>query len=302
MVCCRPMAQPSPAFAFAAQAPLAKYQAGPSGTVVATLNNLAGVSNVTWTMLAVDDLTYVALGGVPSNYTLTISGPKNSVCTFTAPGAGTCGKLQATVNGGFNTVTEALDPTFSVGVKWWVPAANGNEVPFLNEELESGPQGWLPPVSNAIRNVGAVANSLVGGGAVLAIDANGLTHSVPLFLQTNGSTPAQLCSFPLATGYDAILTITLNAVITTAGALAGKAITGKVVKAFRNPSGTPTVSTGTSTPTTGALILIDETSGAFVGFPLNVTFSPSAVTLFVVGPDTTAVDWSVFVDLEIMPR
>ena len=43
--------------------------------MVATLNDLAGVSNVTWAMIAVDELTYNALSGVPTNYTLVISGP-----------------------------------------------------------------------------------------------------------------------------------------------------------------------------------------------------------------------------------
>ena len=76
-------AQPSPAFRFASQAALLKFTAAAGATVTATVESLQSVDQVAWQVVSTDDTTVIA------DYPLTISGPKGSVCTFTAGALGT---------------------------------------------------------------------------------------------------------------------------------------------------------------------------------------------------------------------
>lgn len=181
---------PSPAFAFLPNAPGAKYQAAASTPIVATLNNLASVSNTTWRVISVDDLTFTALGGNLSTYALTISGPKNSVCTLTSAPAGTAGFLEATINGGINPLTGNIDPVMTYHVKWWVSATNGSEVVCFNEQLESGPQGYLPLLNIAIRNLPTGVVASVGGVSPIA-STGGATPQISI-LPASGSTAGSL--------------------------------------------------------------------------------------------------------------
>jgi hypothetical protein len=115
------MATASAAFTFTgASGSLARLDASASASVVATLDNLAGVSSIAWSVYATDET-----GGT---YTLVASGPSGSICTFTSGIAGTAGILQCTINGGVNPTTGDVDATMTKRAKWQVKTAAGYDI------------------------------------------------------------------------------------------------------------------------------------------------------------------------------
>jgi hypothetical protein len=154
----------SPAFTFTgASGSLARLDTTAGATVTATLDNLAGVGQVTWSVVGTDDA-----GGT---YTLATSGPLGSVCTFTAGSAGTAGGLKCTVNAGLDA-TGAADATLSATAKWSVPTAAGFHVGFAGENAEhNSTYGWLSIVNDVARN------AVVGGGSTFADNAFRVTGS-----------------------------------------------------------------------------------------------------------------------------
>ena len=89
------------------------YQATAGEAITATLDSVAGVNSVQWTVAAGDDLV------APGAYTLVASGVKGETVAFNASATvGTALLLQAVVN---------ADPTLYARAKVWVPAANGLE-------------------------------------------------------------------------------------------------------------------------------------------------------------------------------
>ena len=157
---------PSPAFTFAGN--VDKYQATASGSVVATLTSLTGVSSVSWSIVGTDESS--------GSYSITTSGTLGSVATIVAGAAGTAAILKCTINGGINGLGQ-LDPSYSTTRKWWVPATGtGLEVACVGENTESSSAfGWTGIVNSAVRNVAS-------GGV------SGVTASAPI-TSSGGATP-----------------------------------------------------------------------------------------------------------------
>lgn len=147
-----------------ASGPLARLDASASASVVATLDDLSGVSSVAWSVYATDET-----GGT---YTLVASGPSGSICTFTSGAAGTAGILQCTINGGVNPTTGDVDETMTKRAKWQVKTAAGYDIGVVGEELEHDPTyGSTVIVNNIARNM------VAGGGSVFADSAFRITGS-----------------------------------------------------------------------------------------------------------------------------
>lgn len=108
---------------------------------------------------------------------------------------------------------------------------------------------------------------------------------------TDATTSTRLLVVPIPTGYSAWLRFTLTAEIATGGN-AGKRVVFETRFLFRNPSGTPAASTGTSTPSDGPLASCDETGGALSGGGLQApAFAANLVTFSVKGIASTTVKW-----------
>ena len=142
----------SAAFSFTGSAgSLLRLDASASASVVATLDNLAGVSSVAWSVYATDET-----GGT---YTLVASGPSGSICTFTSGIAGTAGILQCTINGGVNPTTGNVDATMTKRAKWQVKTAAGYDIGVVGEELEhDSTYGSTVIINNIARNMSASAS------------------------------------------------------------------------------------------------------------------------------------------------
>lgn len=148
----------SPAFHFGAQASLLKYAASASASVVATLDSITGVNQVTWSVIGTDDTRTIA------SYTLTPSGSVGQTCTLTAGAAGTAGILQCTINGGNDSQTGLPSAATSTTAKWYVLTASGFEVGCLNEQMESSATTGWAGVVNALARAGGGAPSGAAGG------------------------------------------------------------------------------------------------------------------------------------------
>lgn len=157
---------PSPAFTFTGS--VNKYQATASGSVVATLTSLTGVSSVSWSIVGTDESS--------GSYSISTSGTLGSVATIVAGAAGTAAILKCTINGGINALGQ-LDTSYSTTRKWWVPATGtGLEVACVGENTESSAAfGWTGIVNSAVRNVAS-------GGV------SGVTASAPI-TSSGGATP-----------------------------------------------------------------------------------------------------------------
>ena len=142
----------SAAFSFTGSAgSLLRLDASASASVVATLDNLQGVSSIAWSVYATDET-----GGT---YTLVASGPSGSICTFTSGIAGTAGILQCTINGGVNPTTGNVDATMTKRAKWQVKTAAGYDIGVVGEELEhDSTYGSTVIVNNIARNMSASAS------------------------------------------------------------------------------------------------------------------------------------------------
>lgn len=117
------------------------YEATPSESVTATLDSVAGVNSVAWTVAGGDDLVSAA------SYTLTPSGVKGETVTFSMSAtAGTALILQAVVN---------ADPMLYARAKVWIPANNGLEVGADGEAYEGDATHGTARIQNeAIRASG----------------------------------------------------------------------------------------------------------------------------------------------------
>lgn len=140
------------------------YQATPGEAITATLDSVAGVNSVAWSVAGGDDLVSAA------SYTLTASGVKGETVDFTMSGtAGTAMILQAVVN---------ADPTIYGRVKVWIPANNGLEVGADGEGYEGDATHGTARIQNeAIRASGVGAQvpqtRLLTTTAPLRIDGGG---------------------------------------------------------------------------------------------------------------------------------
>ncbi len=143
---------------------LARFDASASTSVVATLDDLSGVSSVAWSVYATDET-----GGT---YTLVASGPSGSICTFTSGAAGTAGILQCTINGGVNPTTGNVDATMTKRAKWQVKTAAGYDIGVVGEELEHDPTYGSTVITNNI------ARNMTASASVFADSAFRVTGSV----------------------------------------------------------------------------------------------------------------------------
>ena len=129
--------------------------------VTATLDSVAGVNSVAWSIASGDDLV------APGDYTLVTSGVKGETCDTNASATqGTAAIIQAVVNG---------DPTLYARAKFYVLAANGMETGADGELYEGDATHGTARISNeAIRASGsgsyAPANRLITTTTPLLID------------------------------------------------------------------------------------------------------------------------------------
>ena len=211
---------PSPAFTFTGN--VDKYQATASGSVVATLTSLTGVSSVAWSIVGTDESS--------GSYTITTSGTLGSVATIVAGAAGTAAILKCTINGGINALGQ-LDTSYSTTRKWWVPATGtGLEVACVGENTESSAAfGWTGIVNSAVRNVASGGVSGVTASAPIT-SSGGATPNIAITAAT--SVAAGSMSAADKAKVDAILpaSLTANRVVITNGS--------GVLSATADPNGT----------------------------------------------------------------
>ena len=136
------------------------YQATAGEAITATLDSVAGVNSVQWSVAAGDDLV------APGAYTLVTSGVKGENVAFNASATvGTALLLQAVVN---------ADPTLYARAKVWVPAANGLETGADGEGYEGDATHGTTGIQNA------------------AIRASGVGTAVPIARTLTATTPIRI--------------------------------------------------------------------------------------------------------------
>ena len=192
----------------AAGAPLA-IAAG--GAITATLDSIAGVNSVTWTIASADDLS------VPGDYTLVQSGIVGQTCAFNALATlGTAALLKAVVNG---------DPTLYALAKFYVLSANGLETGADNEQYEGdATHGTARLMNEAIRAAGTTAG--VTATAPLA-SSGGFTPDISLTPGTAG----QIIVTNAGATAGAWVSVSGDATLASTGALTTTKINGTSVNA-----------------------------------------------------------------------
>lgn len=135
---------------------LARLDASAASSVVATVDDTTGLLTITWSVEATDDS-----GGT---YTLTPSGTKGSICTFTSGAVGTGGLLVCTAVTSTGTLTAKA--------KWQVKTAAGYDILVVGEQFEhNSTYGWTGPINNVLRNM------VAGGGSTFVDSAFRITGS-----------------------------------------------------------------------------------------------------------------------------
>jgi hypothetical protein len=142
----------SPAFKINSHAATSTATVSAGASVSATLDSIAGVDTVVWSITGTD-------GSVDaSSYTLTPSGSKGETVQFTAGAAGTAGILSCTINSGRNPQTGNREPAYTATAKWAV-LTNGYEVGAVGELLEADSVYGSTKLLNAtIRGTAGVAS------------------------------------------------------------------------------------------------------------------------------------------------
>lgn len=197
----------APAIKINGGSPGVKAALSASTSYTATLDSVAGVRTVEWSILSTDETSAVA------SYTLTPSGTVGQTVAFTSLGVGTAALLSVKVNTGVDTQTGNVGSTTTqANCKFYVPLANGSEVGCAGEKMESDPTFGSTALLNAgIRKTDAlssgalsrsvrvataaalpantrVANVLTGdvNGALAAVDGITLIAGDDLLVQTEG--------------------------------------------------------------------------------------------------------------------
>lgn len=212
--------------------------------LTATLDNLAGISSVSWSVSGTD--------GSGGTYTLTPSGSYGSTVAWTAGAAGTCGILQCTVNGGVNPQTGNVDPAMTATAKWSV-TIGGLHVVAVGEDNEHDPTyGWSGPVNAGIRAASAAAAGTFPDNTFRVYGSADATKLAAF--EVDGFTTATTRTFTLP---DATGTVTLDGFASTFSAiktfadgmckLAGSSSGTTILKATAAASGTITFPAATGT-------------------------------------------------------
>lgn len=148
--------RPSPLFSINGQPVGLKVSLSANTVYTATLDDITGVSPVTWTAPRTDDTTTTSTYEGEGNWAQ--SGSVGQTQQFKTAGAGTAGVLKVTVKGGTDPVTgKAQSPLMSAEVKFYVPTAGGLEPvvagEFVDGDNVSDPtHGAAVPINAAIRN------------------------------------------------------------------------------------------------------------------------------------------------------
>jgi hypothetical protein len=160
------MPNPSPAIRLSTDGgatfglPGVKASVAAGGQLVARLDSIVGVDTCDWGIASTDDST--AIG----DFTLAISGPKNSVCTFAVANlTGSAGILSSRINDGVDKATGNVDLNKTQAtVKWFVPLPAGAEVGCAGEQRESDPTYGTTRIQNqAIRAMAQLVSPDVPG-------------------------------------------------------------------------------------------------------------------------------------------
>lgn len=143
----------SPAFTFSGVGTsLGLKLVAASTSFSATLDSIAGINDVAWSITGTDETTDAG------DYTLTPSGTKGETVTFTSGAAGTAGILSCTVNSGVDPQTGSPSTTMTATAKWYVALPDGGEVGCVNETTESDPTfGTAKLINRGLRRLGGVA-------------------------------------------------------------------------------------------------------------------------------------------------
>ena len=304
----------SAAFSFTGAAgSLLRLDASAATSVVATLDDLSGVTSVVWSVAGTDET-----GGT---YTLVASGPSGSVCTFTSGAAGTAGLLQCTINGGVNPATGDVDLTMTKKAKWQVKTAAGYDIGVVGEELEHNPTyGSTVIVNNIARNMLASASTFadnvfrVYGSSdatkLVALEVDGLTTGTTrtVTIPDKNGTLAMTSDIVGPTFADNVFRITGSADTSKLAAFEVDGFTTATTRTFTLPNADATVSclsvaeryTGAKTFDDSTCILAGSSSGqvtlkaAASGGSVVATFKASSGTVMYTS-DLGTVDDSVFV-------
>lgn len=163
----------SPQFSINGNAVGVKARVSPGGAIVATLDDISGVSAISWTVANVDDESEVG------DYAITPSGSIGQIATLAAAGPGTAGELKCRINSGVNLATGNTDLTVTeYSVKWWVPVAGDSGEVFVLGEIErenrlgSATHGILAALNALVRVSGGVdAKASVKAATAAALTA-----------------------------------------------------------------------------------------------------------------------------------
>lgn len=163
----------SPAFTFSGVGTsLAKKIVTSSTSFSATLDSVAGINSVAWSIVGTDDST------TASTYTLVTSGTKGETVTFTSAGAGTAGILSCTVNGGVDPQTGSVSTDMTASAKFYV-SVNGLEVACVNETTQSDSTfGWTGFINALIRFAAGTSAVTITGTAPIRIDGDNAAHDL----------------------------------------------------------------------------------------------------------------------------
>jgi len=176
----------SPAFTFSGVGTsLGKKSVAATTSFSATLDSIAGVNNVAWSVTSTDETTD------PADYTLVPSGTKGETVTFTSGAEGTAGILTCTVNSGVDPQTGSASTDMTASAKWYV-ATNGLEVGCVNETTQSDPTfGWTGMINAAIRLAGATSATTLAATA---------TNTASTIMARSGSRTTGLSGITVSAG------------------------------------------------------------------------------------------------------
>jgi hypothetical protein len=149
--------------------PGVKASVAAASTVTLTLDDLAGVRTVQWSILSTDETS------TTGDYTIVTSGPLGEVATFTALGEGTACIARVVVNNGLVRGRAALADT-SATIKVFVPAAGGFEVGAVGETYESDSTFGTAVIVNspirALSGISTTSNNTPSKSAIASADSN----------------------------------------------------------------------------------------------------------------------------------
>lgn len=150
----------SPSFSINGGTVNVKASVAAASPVVATLDSIDGVRQVSWKVSRTDELS------TPGDYALVPSGSVGQTVTTTSLGTGRAAVLEATINGGQDPVTERPSDATKQEVKFYVPTAQGIELLCAGEtdSSETKPDRVSSPTHGAVEPINVALRASGGGG------------------------------------------------------------------------------------------------------------------------------------------